>query len=411
MGILIFLLSFGLAQEAAIADTNTLPRGVRAFVYKHVRAAVPSSYSNSGALQDFSLRETLGPSVIKSIGPDVASAYEELHKIDANLAENINLGQIDMEPEIRVQANAFGLAWGLSDRLMIAVGLPIMQADVRIQGGYFNSGAVKNAASGLRSISNPLVQQKAKAMAQVLEQLPTIRGEHLQGVLTGEFGYKPIGHWSGNGIGDTQLFLQAKTFDGDRYDNGAKLGVELPTGRRDDPDNLVDIPFGTGYLGAFLESAHDLQLLADRLMLSAWARYNYTFPTERNFRLSPSRSFPLTSQKETIRYNPGNSYVLGAEISTKISRSFGLSTAVYSKTKSVDSIRGARSEYDYSILEYKSDSRSNTAEATLSFTTIDYFLRKKFPVPFKVGITASRVFSGKNTERIDQGSLNFDMYF
>jgi hypothetical protein len=127
MGILIFLLSFGLAQEAAIADTNTLPRGVRAFVYKHVRAAVPSSYSNSGALQDFSLRETLGPSVIKSIGPDVASAYEELHKIDANLAENINLGQIDMEPEIRVQANAFGLAWGLSDRLMIAVGLPIIR--------------------------------------------------------------------------------------------------------------------------------------------------------------------------------------------------------------------------------------------------------------------------------------------
>lgn len=393
------------------ADTTVLPSGVRAFVYKHVRAKVPSSFGENGGIKEFAIRETLGASVIKSISDDTASAYEELHKIDSKLAENINLGQIDMEPTINVSANAFGLAWGLSDRVMIAVGVPVMSADVQLKGGYFNTGSVMAAASALKQHSNPDAKDKAHAMAQVLEQLPTIRGEHLQGVIVNEFGYKPIGHWSGQGVGDTQLFLQAKTYDGDRYDNGAKAGIEIPTGRKDDPDNLVDVPFGTGYFTSFVETIHDVQILPDTLMTTLSARYNYAFSANRTYRLSPSTSFPLTSDKETIHYKPGNSWILGAELSTKVWKSVGLSALYSVKNKGKDTIRGARTDYDYSILEHNTDSRTDTLEATLSFSTVDLFLRKKFPVPFKVGVTAARVVSGRNTERVNQASANFEMYF
>jgi hypothetical protein len=81
------------------------------------------------------------------------------------------------------------------------------------------------------------------------------------------------------------------------------------------------------------------------------------------------------------------------------------------RTKNKDSIEGKRPDYDYDILESKTDAVIHKAEFAISYSTTDLFMKKKFPVPLKIGSTFSRVVSGINTERVNQLSLDFEMYF
>jgi len=59
-------------------------------------------------------------------------------------------------------------------------------------------------------------------------------------------GYKPLQNWSGKGLGDTQLVLKNRSFDADGVAVATQAIVTAPSGRIDDPDNLLDKGFGDG---------------------------------------------------------------------------------------------------------------------------------------------------------------------
>ncbi len=406
-------LLFSVSAVYATESTTIPPKGVRAFVYQYVRANVPSSFGETGVEKDFRVNETFGESVIRAISPDTSSAYDQLKAVSPDAAAAINLGNVNVNPDINVDAHVIGLAWGLTDWLMIAGGVPIMKAKVNVEGGYTDLGAVRASIDRLRATTDPAVQAKAFAMADALEQSiqPLLRGEILQGVVVNEFEYKPVGDWEGSGIGDTTLFAEARAINWDFYKSAVKLGVDLPTGRADDPDNLVDVPFGQGYTDTFIESLNDFVVHPEYFIFSVSGRYQENWSANRTFRLAPSIDFPLTSEKETIHYNPGNVWSTTLEASTRFFRALELDVQYTTKHKAKDSIRGTRTDYDYGILEHKTATLTNTAKATLSYSTVDAFLRGKFPVPFKVGTTLSRVVSGINTERVNMVSLDFQMYF
>lgn len=395
----------------AFADTAQLPAGAHAFVYKHIEANIPISYDQNGKASDFSVKEVLGAPIIRSLSPQVASAYQELRRVDSGLADNLDLGKIDLTPTIQAKGEALGLAWGVSDRLMLAVGVPFLRASVTLSGGYYNSGAISKAAKELRKTSEPKTKTKALALAQLLEQLPMIRGEYLQGVLVNNWGYKPIGNWKGSGIGDTKIFAQFKAHSDSFIQNALRLGTELPTGHVDDPDNLIDLPFGAGYYKTYLESQNDLTLWPDHLILNFRGRYQYGWSTERTFRLKPSSSFPLTAEKELIQYKPGNTWNLGTELHAKLTHSITLMSAFTRTLSEQDHIRGNRADYDYSILETGTDSEVNTLEFGIRYSSVNSYLAKEIPIPFLLGLTFSRVLSGTNTEQINQSEIHLEMYF
>ena len=404
--------SFLLFAQAAMADTTQLPGGIGAVIFKYISADVPDSFGKSGDSKDFSIKETLGASIIKGISSDVSAVYDQLHALAPAIANNINLGYVDLEPKIHVTANVYGLAFGISDRVMLAVGAPVMHGEIHVNGGYVNSGSIGAAAQQLKKVTDPNSKDLAFAMGQALEQLPTSRGEYLQNVIVNTYHYKPIGDWSATGIGDMQSYLQIKLYDGEDYRQSLKVGADIPTGKPSDPDNLVDIPFGQGYFDSYLESLHDFSLLGDNdLVMSLVGRYQYSFATTQTFRLSPSTSFPLTDQEEAIHYKPGNAWSTGIGLSTKFFKNFTAGISYLYKSKASDSIRGNRSSYDYSILEDATNSNASTVGAEIYFNTIQLFKKKIFPIPLRVGVEANRVVAGLNTQQVNQISLNVQTYF
>jgi hypothetical protein len=245
-----------------------------------------------------------------------------------------------------------------------------------------------------------------------MEQLPTLRGENLQDIVVNAYRYKPVGDWSASGFGDAQLYGQYLFHDGAHIKNAAKLGANLPTGRPNDPDNILDVPFGRGYLGTFIEAMNDIYLLSeDRLILNAYARYEYNWPTVQAMRLPSNASMPLTADRGDVRIEPGDSWTFigGAESRVLYDlRIYGNYIFYY---KNRDRMSGDRNDYDYSILATGTDGHGRTAEIGAFYSTTDLYLKKKFPIPFKVKGSYAQTLAGNNMEIVDMAYVEFQLYF
>jgi hypothetical protein len=414
---LIALLAAMAFYGQAIASTETLPAGVRAFVYKYMYGTVPSSYGDTGVEEGLNVNATLGSSILRNLSKETSVAYDEISNIDPQLANNLDLGRVDLDPKITASINGFALAWGLTDQIMIGGLIPIYQASVDIEGGYSNTASLNNTIAKLKAYANDAAltqaqRDAASILAQVLTQLPTMRGEYLQGAVVNDFKYKPVGNWKGNGVGDLELFTQFRFLERDYYAQAIKVGQILPNGRVDDPDNLLDIPFGTGFFSTYAESLHDFSLIERlKLMLSLGLRYQYNWATDRTYRLTPESNFPLTAKKEVVPVKPGNSWSFSSEIGSRLWKDISWNTSYSFKNKSADHAQGVDRNYNYGILTQSSASNSQTVGAGLTYSTVENYRRKKFPVPLTVGLETSQVINGLNTEKMKIYALNVKVFF
>lgn len=412
------LLSLYAPQALALPGmTATVPAGVRALVYHYVHGDVPGSFGDTGVEKSLSVNATLGSSILRNISPETSAAYDELAKIDSNLANSLDLGRVDLDPKVSANINAFGLAWGVTDNIMVGADVPFYDAKVSLSGGFSPTDSMSKTVARLQQYAkDPTVTQKtrdsANVLAQVLSQLPSLQGAYLQGAVVNDYGYKPIGNWAGRGMGDFDLFTQWHFLETPYYAQAVKVGHSLPTGRADDPDNLVDIPFGTGYHSTYVDSIHDILIWKEAALLFTFdAKYQYNWSTEREYRLVPSADFPLSKTKEKIDYKPGDQWSVTGDIGSKIWGGISWETSYTLKNKSTDSAHGVDNSYNYDLLTDTSNSSSHTVFAGLIYSTVEDFKRKKFPIPLIVELEASRVISGVNTEKLNTYALDFKLFF
>lgn len=207
------------------------------------------------------------------------------------------------------------------------------------------------------------------------------------------------------------FFGQYRPINRSVYKQAFKLGVEVPTGRTDDPDNLVDVAFGKGHFISFAEALNDFYIFNGNWILAANAKYAYQWGHTPTYRLLPDSAIPLTSEKEQVYRKPGDIVTLNLHSEVRLVSDLTFNTDYTYTLKQKDKIGGNRYDYDYGILEKNTDQESHVGEIGLNFTTVNLFMKKQFPVPFKLGTFMSRVLSGKNVDRINMATLRFEMYF
>ena len=347
--------------------------------------------------------------------PQIKDLQSELAAQAPDLAEKMNFGLIDMNAHVDLHANAFGLAYGLGHGVMIVGTLPIISADVRLNGGYQGTTSVQDTIAALqqRSASLPTRSPRMDALIQLLQQLPSPTGGNLQAAIVEKLGYKPVGNWSGGGIGDAEVFAHYRFIDNPHYREAVRLGIDAPTGRVKDPDNLVDIPFGKGNASIFAQTIHDFPIWNEHVTFHAQGKFEYEVPASRTYRLFSDPSVPLSSEKETLDYQRGNRWSLGSGTSLQFFVPGLKFTAEYEYSGQFrDSVTpGQKAGYDYSILTQRSDMEAHTITVGVSFSTVPMFLSKKFPIPCMLGLNYSRVFSGVNADQVEMAYLHFESYF
>ncbi len=395
-----------------VGRTQILPKGRHALSYSELNLAVPGQYNGSGQYSNLSVNGSLNFTDLSAASEKVDKVIQSIEEISPGLSNRLRLGDFQFDPEVRGKVRVFGIGWGITDQLMFGAGISLINATVEMNGGYTQSAALEKASADLREESRsatPERRQQLEVLSQILDRAPKVTAEVLQDYFVNEMGYQPLGTWSGNGVGDTRLFLHYNYFEGLRARNGVRWGIDLPTGRRDDPDIINDFAFGSESYAPFIESIHDFPVLGSKLSFSASASYKYFIPTKKTVRLT--EGVPISDQKEELRFKKGDSfeYLLGASY-TPFDQFELFSQVAFAEYQS-DKYEGARSDYDYDALSEATKAKSQTLTYGMAYSTVSQYLAGQFFLPMKLTLSSSEMTSGIEIEKVKYQQLDLLVFF
>lgn len=399
------------ASTAWGGDTaEVLPKGVfRARIEFQNSFPIKENYNEKGdkepIAQDFNVN--LNSSVFSLLAP-----FDPL-TISLGLGP-ASLGQSVVSTEYELRKAEMLFMYGLTDKLSVGALIPYWwaSADVKANLDTTNANLGKNANFPASS-PNPIVPRGAPGYTPFTTQdIQNLLGGGLvvNGIkVANGFGFKPLQSWSNNGVGDIELggryqYLKAK--DWRLAFTGA---VRLPTGKVDDPDNLVDYAFGEGCYSLLFRLNNDFTGLKN-WTFNATLKYDVTLPTKLDKRVPDSVDLPITANKEKVSINTGDIFELETTAYYDFTKAVKASLLYRYQTKRKDDVSGNRG-FNYSTLESRSDFMSQIYIAALSYSTVPMFLEKKFPVPITASLSYRNRFAGKNIFVSEYLIFGLDVFF
>ncbi len=409
----IFLLSsVDLQAFPSVGRTQILPEGRKAIYFSQMNFSSPGEYDAFGRFSTFNVNSTLNLKDFSSASPKAQKVIDELESVHPGISNNLNFGSFHISPKVTAKAQILGLGWGLSSRLMLGVGVPIINATVTLKGHYKPSNSLVIAAKKLRQQSSTApedVKQKLSLIAQILEKAPQITPEIMHNYLVNEMGYKPIGSWHGVGFGDARLFLHYNYLLSLKARHALRWGVDVPIGRVDDPDILTDFAFGTGSYATNIETIHDFPLLGPLLTVSASASYKHYFLSRQTIRLTSDA--PLAEDKETVVFKKGPITEVLLGVSSELLKNTEFFTQILHTETQKDNYSGKKQDFNYAQLSRNSNYQSQTVTYGLTYSTIKDFLNGSFLLPLKFTLSNSDLISGLSTEKVQYTQFDLQLFF
>jgi hypothetical protein len=384
------------------ADTAQVPpKGVFFFdaTYYHY-FDITKEYNEDGNV------EKLGKPFSAELTSDI---FTDLKAIDAlfqqgGIPARANLGRSDVDITLKYRWNEFTFGYGMTDKPMIEVLVPFLYSKVEVDARLDSA----TATVGFNDVLNspfpfaPFPQPPGS-------NIRPFTAEDIQNLLVNQFGFKKLETWSDSGFGDIELLAKYQFYNKAPWRLAAAGGVRLPTGRADDPDNLVDIPFGDDQTDFIFRFYADY-LRLKRLALGGVLRYEIQFPDAQELRVPEVVDLPITANKEVVDRNLGDAFeaeLYGVYNFTP--EIFGALRYRFTR-KFKDDIDGRRG-FAYSTLEEESDIKSHMGFIDFGISTIDLYLNKKFPVPLTFMVTYRNRFAGENATRSQFIAFDLTIFF
>ena len=392
------------------ASYDTLPKNVNTLVFKQVLASkIQSQFNENGENQTLNLKEEFKSSRLEDISAVIKTYFEELRSISPEAYNNFSLGEFSAKVAADVNAQGIGYGFGVTDRLTVYGALPIYHIQTEIK---FQQTKASNLDSVQSTVQNANTETAlAKFVKDLTLQLPNTNEEFIQSIVTNYYGYRPVGKWEKDALGDAELGLVYRLTDFTNRGVSVATGLVLPTGSKDDPDSIQDIATGDGQYDAFAEVSSGISFFTNSIQFDLRGRYTYQFESQKEVRWIEDEKLPLSKTKRSVNQKLGN----------KLDTSF---TATYLPTfwMNVYSsyILGTTAQtnyYDITDPDVKNALEANTSSSAqwlkigIGFSTVEAFKRKKFDLPLDIGVSAQRLLNAKNTASYDRLDLDFRLYF
>lgn len=392
------------------ASYETLPKHVNTFVFKQVMASkIESKYGADNKQETLDLKEEFTSSRLEDVSSVIKSYFANLKALSPEAYENFSLGEFKADVEADVTAQGFGYGFGLTDRLTVYGSLPVYHIKTDIK---FTQSKPSNLAAVQATVRNSSTDSAlGKFVRDLTLQLPNTNAELLQSLVVNYYNYQPIGAWEKDALGDAEIgFIYRLT---DFVDKGMALsmGAVLPTGDADDPDSLQDVSTGDGQYDAFFETMAGVSFLRKTFEFDIKGRYTHQFASKKEVRWIEDANVPLAQQKKTVNQKLGNKIDAAVTFTLNPAHWINLNTSyIASQTKSTryDDVEDARVK---AALEANTVTESRWIKVGLGFSTIEAYKRKKFDMPFDVGISAQRLMNAKNTVSYDRFDVDLKLYF
>ena len=406
----ILLLSFT-TTASALENAKVLPQGVRRVNIKTLQVDLARKYNNDGKL--VSLAQPFETDIAFD---NVLKGKQGLDrtKLQAFLNENaITSDQVlgslsaDLKGSMRVIAPI--IAYGLTERLTVAVAAPYYIARTEVALGYRANDT--NAQNFLNLLSSPQYNQVAAARTAYDSLADGVTA--LNNKLADNH-YQQLGSWEDKAFGDVTVAVKtALVGDANSDVRLANLaGIVIPTGREDDPDILTDVAFGDGSWDIFAGLICDQQLTSS-LYLNQFAKFTYQMETDRVMRLKTADE-AVAVEKARLTMKPGNKIDLGASLqwASESGLEFGLGYEFHRKQGDTYQASAAVAQE----LAKDTLTQANNLEIKLGFSSVPAFKRKEIAVPFDVSFQYKRVIDGamaanRNVPATQLFTLDMNLYF
>lgn len=385
-------------------SARVLPQGVRQLAIRGGMTQVRETTDDAGVriplAQPFNRPVTLGQLVAAEEGMarEQAQAYLTARGIDPQTEVGSFRG--DLESSVAVVAPV--LAWGITDRLTLAVAVPFYRAETAVDVEFEPSESAQAFVDGL---GDPGINQRERGRQIARRINAGVMSLHER---LAAHGYSPLERWSASGLGDVTAQARYLLAQGTRWGLAGLGGLAAPTGRVDDPDILTDVPFGDGSWDVAAGILAD-QVLAPELglFLNEHVRYTYQAPARGRFRLKTvdeSIAVPV----ETLRYRLGSRVDLGASVQLELSRGWtgGVGLDYFSKEQDLYDTLGKES-----ILGQGSAQSGLEAEAGAGYSTVAAYQRAEAAIPIRLQVSLVRHLASRNAPVRDLAKFEMGVFF
>ncbi|MCC6751313.1 MAG: hypothetical protein IT371_26910 [Deltaproteobacteria bacterium] len=398
------LLLAALPQPVRADDAATLPKGVGRVRIKPIYSFFSRRWNQDGASErlthDFDRRD---------LNAEVFPDLNKLERLYDYKAGSLTLGTSNVQSNVQVVVLPIAAEFGILDRLTVGVIVPIvhlrhtltsLSVDPEPRCTPDRCGMGKNPGDTKVSRDDskylPLDHDK-DASTKLLAPLNT---EDVQHLLGDELSYQRMESWSGTGLGDIELGFKVRVFSWRFYTTALQAGVRLPTGRTDDPNNLLDLGFGDGQTDLGFYWQNDFTPWRG-LRLNVTMKYTAQLPDRELKRVPTAVNVPLAKKEnmEEVWRDLGDIFeldLLAAYAVLPVLKPFVRYNFV---AKGEDDVRGDKGLAYQSLMD-ETAVRNHRIEAGVTFTTIPWVAAKKFSIPLDATLSYERSLAGKNNAAI-----------
>lgn len=405
--LLLLLLTFLIAAPALAIETPVvLPKGIRwAIVRGGMYTGLNEYYSEDGKLELLENKNSFeldGQSISQ-----VNSAFADLVRVlnefgHSDLGSQLHLGEMRVTADPQVRYYAPTLAYGLTRKLTVGLGVPIVnyKNDISFTGGGSNSAAIQ------AQVGTSIVQ-----INNAFTQLEGAVGQGVNGALASK-GYKPLESKDETFVGDLILFSAYKF---DRYVLGdithsLRLFLNLPTGPQADPDDLADLEnFGRYSLKALWLGQKPLVKKVN-IITSASYMFVPTQSITKRIPLNSSDMLPDENQKMTVDENVGDSLGVSAGFDYIINQRWDVASTLGYEHKLKDTYSGdpdGRGRF----LEKGTSRSAEIAKIQVTYSSVQDYLNKKALIPSLVAYEVSKTLAGSNVENQTTHEITLSLFF
>ena len=384
-------LAGNLKAPVTYPSAKVLPRGVRNLRYMGVFTGANSKFSNSHESIDTGnafVSKVTWNNLISSKATATEQAELQGYLLskgvgDFNQQVGETSGALDVDATVQVPV----LAYGVTDKLTLALAVPIVTLNVRVDTGFVANDHFDAITEGLADSANEVKGQEIDRATQDAINSKA-RAFHYDELLSEDKTTR---------IGDIKLASKYQLHKEALYSLTVQTDLTLPTGRQHDLNKLLDAPTGDGQMDVGAHLLSEFNLFKDFSLL-ALVGYTAQLPDHTAVRVPTTSVSSLSADIDLDAKRD-----LGDIVTTQLGANYhiwnGLAVrgAWGFQYKARDSYTGTRYDsHRYEFLSLNTEQYMHSAQVGLGYSTLRLFRQKRFPLPLEVNLNHSRVVSGKN---------------
>lgn len=397
------------ANSSWAAGYDTLPAGVNMVALKQVMTSkIESKYDSNHQDESLSFKENFTSNKLENINNALKTYFQELKAISPDAYDQLSLGEFEANAFANVTAQGFGFARGMSDHFTVYSSVPLYHIKTSVN---FGQSKKSNIAAIQGLIANAKTDSATSTFVkQLTMQLPETNEQLLQSMVVNYYGYKPLGTWEKDALGDLEVGAIYRLSD--FYDKGLSIagGFVFPTGDADDPDSLQDVPTGDGQYDAFAESNAGISFFDNKIQFDLKTRFTYQFASRKVIRTTDDPDLPLSRTKEMMKEKLGNK--LDSTFTATVNPTEWLnfhSSFIYSE---IGKTRYASSDSRVnSVLELNTSSSNQWARVGFGLSSVELYKMKRMDIPCELSFSAQKLLNAKNSANYERFDMDFRLYF